>query len=337
MRPRVCVLVAAIALLALLAPPVPPAAAADPDVALFRSEEFGVFFLYDASRWSIVNQESEAGSDIVQLDDGEVSAIVWALDVPDLTPQECLDVVLGDLRDDPGIAEIAPLPTGFDEPDIERDAADGSVDLVLTLAPGDPRRKLVTRESCAELVPGRSLLYTSIAIPGDAWNEGRTLDSPEDLPGFGRSVVPWLAMYVPGADAYLPVVDATGVAVGMIGSIAPCQNGLEQVLAVWAFDGGPGFALDLASVVFDGQTFTEDGSIGPSQTAPLAAEWLRPADAGAGPLAIGPDEVAAFRLPLAVDGFGFVSAVPEGAPRVHLGAVGGGCGAGAAPVRIDME
>ncbi len=338
MRPRVCVLVAVLASLvvAVLAAPMRPASAADPDIALVRSEEFGVFFLYDTSRWTISERTTEVGSDLVLIDDGEVFVTVWALDRPGFSPRDCIDLILRGLVTMDAVADVASLEESPGEPVIDDTGASASAELILTLAGDGVPVRYAARETCAELVPGASILYTSIRVPAAAWNAGRTFDPFPDPPGTGRSVYPWLSWHEPGSRAFAPVVDATGAAVGVIGRIEPCRNGAAQVLAVWAFAGGPGLVLDPMRVVAIEQTYDAVGEPGPLLTDPAGAEWLLPAGADR-PLAVGPGEIAALRVPTERGGFATVYAYPEGAPRVELGSLGGGCGAGASPVRIDME
>lgn len=323
------------------------------DIALFRSDAYGHAFFYDRSLWSLVAEDANEDAEAAVFSDGDVVVRVYAFRLPALSVRACLDAYLGDvLPSDDGIVEVAPLPPAYPEqPAILTDGATfASDDVVLTLTPDDPRGKAVARVECRELVPGESMLITVIEIPGHSWNAGRTFDETVDVPaGAGESLVPWLVWHQPGLEShdetglgsggFRPIVDADGGAMGVIGRGAPpCPEPAEVYELARAAADGPGLVLDPDHFVAIEQARYGDGSLAGDRVDPLEIEWLYPQPAADGTLTIDPGELALARIALPAYGFDMYY-LPEGGPRVFLGGSIGGCGggAGAAPVRIDME
>ncbi len=338
-RGRIAALALAVALACLPWARARPAAA-DPTVEMYRSERFGHLFFFDASVWEIVSQESDDDTDIVVLSDGDVFAVVYAIALPDTTPRECVQFILDDVwGDNDSVVDISALRVEG-PPTITSTESWAFTDMLVTLEGEDGRSANAVEEHCWELVPGESLIYTSIVVPAAAWNAGRTFEQIVDADGTGSSVTPWLAFYKPGDEA-IPgssfglhqVVDAAGEPLGEIGNVDRwCQTGPEAFALARAYASGPGLVLDPDAFVGVEQFGDDD------RTVPLDVAWMYPAARQGSVLDLAPGETALLRVTLPPDPYD-LQYLPEGAPRVAIGDSQEGCGGGggAAPVRIDME
>ncbi len=323
------------------------------DIALYRSDAFGHAFFYDRALWSLVAEEASDDLEAAVFSDGDVIARVYAFRLPAESVRGCLDAYIDDvLPSDDGIVDVSPLTSPYpDQPAVLTDGATyATADVVLTLTPDDPRGKAVARVECRELIPGASMLITSIEIPGDAWNAGRSFAETMDVPsGVGASPVPWLVWHQPGLESlaesglgtgwFRPIVDADGDLLGVIGrGNPPCPEPPAVYELARAAADGPGLILDPGAFVAVQQGWVSDGSLAGDRIDPVAIEWLYPAPASDGTVVLGPGDLALARIALPEAGFDMYY-LPDGGPRVDLGGAIGGCGGGggAAPVRIDME
>src|SRR5687768_12049146 len=77
-------------LLVLLAAMPVLAAAQSAPIEVYRSPEFGYLFWWDASEWTIQEQETDAGSDWVQLANDDTVLDIEAFTAPGVSAQSCL-------------------------------------------------------------------------------------------------------------------------------------------------------------------------------------------------------------------------------------------------------
>ena len=306
---------------------------------LYRSERFGHLFFFDSSAWEVISQESDDDSEMVLLTDGDVFAAVYALAFPDTSPRECMQFIIDDIwGQNDALASMSALRVEG-PPTITSTESWAFAEMLITLEGEDGRSTSAVNDQCAELVPGESLLYTSIVVPAAAWNAGRTFEQIEDADGTGSSVTPWLAFYKPGDESVTSpslhvVVDAAGEPVGEIGTVDRwCQTSAESYALARAFGTGPGLVLDPAAFV--GVEMYGDGD---GRSVALDVEWMSPTTRPGDALELAPGEAALFRVTLPPDPYA-LQYLPEGAPRVAIGSSQPGCGGGggAAPIQIDME
>lgn len=316
-------------------------AVAEPTVDLYRSERFGHLFFFDSSIWEIVSRDADDDTDSVVLSDGDVFAAVYALAIPDMTPRECIRFVLDDIwGDNDSVADIAALRVDG-PPTIFSTESWAFTDMLVTFEAEGGRSPNAVEEHCWELVPGESLLYTSIVVPAAAWNAGRTFEQIVDADGTGSSVTPWLAFYKPGDETIQPsssalhqVVDAAGEPLGEIGNVDRwCQNGPEAYALARAYASGPGLVLDPDAFVG-----VEQLGAGEDPAVALDVAWMYPAAPPGFPLDLAPGDTALLRVTLPPGAYD-LQYLPEGSPRVAIGDSQPGCGGGggAAPIHIDME
>lgn len=262
MRPFLLCSIVALMLLSSLVPLANRHAEADHAVELYRSEQFDYFFFYDATTWEMVEQESEPGSDYVRFSDGDIWASYWAFDASGLTPEECLGGILDNFNDDPSILAYEEL-VGLNDPiSTVHGGVTAEIALIVTVDGADGAFKLATYEACEEVVPGQTLLYTSVNVPATSFNEGRRFDQP------------WIEGYLPAHAAFdgsapIRIFDSFGNAVGTIKAYANCPGPPNQMYGT-ARNFGDSVILEL-----DPNGFFVSPSSGDVDLARV--EWLHPA------------------------------------------------------------
>jgi hypothetical protein len=328
-------LLAMVAILLLASPAVrnplatPPIARAQEPVALYRSEVFDYFFFYDAAIWEIEEQASESGFEAVRFFDGEVFVDYRAFDAPGMTARDCLDQVLDGLANDPSVLEVEPLIPDYQNFDYGIFA---SMKLVLTIDGDQGRFKLATDEQCEELDPGQTLLYRSINVPAEAYNEGRRFDRPW-IAGY-RPSDEFPAKEGPNADHYagtpVSVLNAGGAVLGTFTAGVFCAPS-EVDVVVRGLASTAGFTVDPSAFTF---TYYTGETV-----APASASWLYPDVPPTSSLDLRDGDVGLLRLetqgtPDAYD----LYYSPADEESVDLGGSIRACGAGGGlPALIDLE
>lgn len=312
-------------------------AAADHAIELYRSEQYDYYFFYDAALWTIVDESSEPGSELVIFSDGDVFFSSVAFDAPGVTPRECVESGLDQLAAEPAIVAVDSLssppglPEVYDKPEDALGPPYSSVNLIVTLDESDERGKLATRVECEELVPGESLLYTVIHIPATLWNAGRHFSRPQ-VSGWLNSVVKG---YRPSDEAWegtrpVPLVNATGDVIGTLSANPQCVNSETVYGVARNVDAS-------ADLVLDPRGFTAATDFDDSARV-FHVEWLYPNGSADSPFVLQPGEVGLFKLTIPYF-YGYFSLFysPSEGGSVLLGNGGGGCaGGGAAPIVIDV-
>lgn len=301
----------------------PSASAQEGAVELYQATQFDYFFFYDAARWQIVDQSSEAGEEFASLSDGETYVDYWALEAPNTTAADCLNDFLDGLYEDPAIIEIAALTDEGGAPEIDDFGSRAATELVVTAGDGaNGRFKLATELRCQELEPGQSVLFTSVYMPAAVWNDKQSFADP------------WITGYLPihatreeGAPVAIP--DDLGDLNWTLDAALACAGDTFSVIAR-NYDVGGSFVIDPASFAMVSET-------GEYTQATLDA-WISPSISPESSLVLEPGEIGLFRLHSSGSGNDLYYSPPDSAP-VYLG-THTICSAAAAvnsPVLIDLE
>jgi hypothetical protein len=308
-------------------------------IELYRSEQVGWYFFYDAATWAIEEESAEPGSEFVRFSDGEVYVDYLTLDAPGTTPEQCVEEVLAVLSDDPTIIDVEALS---DEPgpptisvDITRDEPlFANTALVVTVDGDDGPFKLATLETCASVGDGQTLVYRSINVPAVAYNEGRQFvkgESPEIVSSVEFAGVLELG-FVPVVPEPVLIEDVSGAVPGSLAGILECQalSGPLYIVAEGLRESDFVVNLD-AFVAYDPEL---------DETVSAPGRWLAPDPQQADVAALGRGDLGLFQLtvpeefPYAFD----VNYMAQEDQPVYLGSTSlcAGTSAGA-PVLIDIE
>jgi hypothetical protein len=304
----------------------PLSVTAQRETGLYRADEFGIFFFYDASVWQIVDEETEPGSAYVSFSDGATVASYWAFDAPGMSAGNCLGLVLDGLAADSSVLAVEDLLPQGTPPEITDYETSASMEIVVTVDVDGAREKYASEERCQALTPGQSLLYRASSVPAAVFNEIQEFPSPWSI-GVEFVVITGETgpVPIPGAagtlDAYLHCAESTFPVVARTMSAA--ENFVIDPDGFW--------------VAF------EEGTIAPARL----ARGQYPQQLGTTSFVLPPEEIGLFELrieqfpdvefPLQVDYDLYYQ--PLGAEPVFLGHYSGPCygGGGGSPILIDLE
>lgn len=320
--PRLARFAAAIVLLGALAagqPWTPNEAVAQSSIGLYRSEQFGWFFFYDAATWSVEEQSSAPGVDYVRLSDGDAVVAYRTMAAPTTTAESCLETVLATLAADPSIVGLDNLTEeGGPATVLYADDDFAVAQLVVTVDGPAGRFKFAALERCERIDDAETLLHESITVPATSYNAGRTLESPSLVSSLDRDDLAESGLPI-------PIVDETGATRGTLSAFLRCVDRVFYVVAENAA-GGSDFVVDpSAFLAVSGETVEA-----------VAAGDAYPTVPGGEALVIRPGDVGLLQLSVERSPFALYYAPAAWGPT-YLGGGGPCYPARAAPVLIDME
>ena len=318
----------------------PTAAAQGTPTVVYRSPEFGYLFWWDSSGWSVQQQQTDAGSDWVQLASADSVVDIWAYAAPDVGAAACLQERLDRLQSDPALVRFAALRNPAAPPVMEdwSDAEKASIEIVLGFDTADGPAVFVAREECAAVPAAGFMLFTSVWRDAAAFNVDNALDGGPvrtlTMPRTAWTFVP--SEFVP--DTFVAegplfiapqqILDVDGEELGILTThtFFDCSTHDSTVVIVAEATGSATFVVDPDAFVVE-----SDGG----EVPPTSVLWLEPAIPPDNAVALGYGETALLEFAYS-DGGKIVYDAHLG-EAVTVGGLGGCGGGGAAPIVIDLE
>jgi hypothetical protein len=322
-------------LAAALIPPMQRSAEARERIELYRSDGFGYFFFYDASRWQTVDRSSGGGSDSVRFSDGATIVNYTATYDPDTTLARCVEGHLAWLTSNPGVLAVEALSAEGGPPQVHEGGSSTFAQIVVTGTGEDGQFKVAISEDCKWLEPEQTILHTQVFVPAAIFNENPRFEEPW-LVGI-RSGIIWAyrsdGMLIPSG-AQVPFATASG-ATGAIAANLCFPRGLSVVVQNL---GDVDLLVDASKFLVRENATQEGAQLEPVMSLGWSYPHRLPADESK--LTLGAGDIGLLELDLPDPNGSFeLYYAPADAQPVYVGTNVQPCGGGAAgaPVLIDLD